>query len=858
MKAGRIDNAPMTAYRLLSILAFVWVLTPINLQANQQVTLQLRWHHQFQFAGYYAALWQGYYQDAGLDVTIRPGIEDGKILNAPQEVAEDRAEFGIAATDLLLAYDKGLPLISLAPIFQESALVLLSQPESDLLEPADLTRMRLGLFQRDGVGEAEIKVMLHGAGLDPTEDFPAAILVQDGMEALQKGQVDATAYSSINSDWITWKTGQEPAQMKPAHFGADFYGDTLFTSEKITQQHPELVKRFLAASFKGWRYAHIHHDKISDRIARELPAPFTLSERVHYNRLQIPAVMALTHYPTIPLGYNDLQRWQRLYDKLAAAGVVASTRLPDTFVWDPQREISEGSNRSRNIILAIGLLAFGAVFGSWYLHRRQAARSLAESELRYRLLVETMSQGMISLDEAGLFTFCNTSFIEMLDRPLEEITGRPITDFLTPQSRAWFKEQFAWRKLGGNRQYKIVFVDRSNSEISTLISPQPLFSGDGLFLGSFALITNLTEQLAWEKRLLENEERKDKAQSLAHIGDWEWNLKTNDALLSKEAYRIFGLEPDCYPFTYQMFISRIHPGDQERVENAIKQAIKESTPFQENFRLNPFKGRQRHIVAIARLEQDSRGEHTFMIGTIHDTTEQEELENRLRASRWMFSLGRMAIGLAHEVNNPLTSASINLQELKLALEAPHAHSAKPSHYLEVVERNVHRAAQIVKEAQIQVGHEKMGLSIVDLNEVLESAIFSVGVGLEGVTLKESLEDPIEVMGVFGKLEQVFVNILKNALEAMPEGGTLFISSRKEGPGCVVAIRDSGEGMDEKTLEEAMEPFFTTKPPGKGTGLGLWISYGILVQYEGHLALSSTPGEGTEVTVRLPLAQENSK
>ena len=188
----------------------IFLLFSFGASAAEKVVLQLRWDHQFQFAGYYAALWQGYYSDAGLEVEIRSGFgEDWKLRNSRAEVAGNHAEFGVTASDLLFSGGNDVPLVVLASVFQESPLMIYGLEGVKLDSPADLKGLKLGLFARGNIGETEIKIMLSKAGLDPERDFPNVTIIKNGLKDVTEGRVDvAVGYFPSNSIGLNvWPAG---------------------------------------------------------------------------------------------------------------------------------------------------------------------------------------------------------------------------------------------------------------------------------------------------------------------------------------------------------------------------------------------------------------------------------------------------------------------------------------------------------------------------------------------------------------------------------------------------------------------------------------------------------------------------
>ncbi|HHL38999.1 MAG TPA: PAS domain-containing protein [Deltaproteobacteria bacterium] len=234
-----------------------------------------------------------------------------------------------------------------------------------------------------------------------------------------------------------------------------------------------------------------------------------------------------------------------------------------------------------------------------------------------------------------------------------------------------------------------------------------------------------------------------------------------------------------------------------------------------------------------------------------DITERKTLEEeKLRANR-LAAVGRLAAGVAHEINNPLANASLNVQMLKDMLSAAGG-SRDVMRKLEGVEKNVDRAAHIASELLDFSRSQRRETVKIDINKVVEDALMAVDYQMEGVEVKRRLALLPPVKGSPERLEQVFVNLLKNSIEAMPDGGEIDVTTRRDGAFVVVEIRDSGVGIGDDDLPRVFEPFFTTKEAGEGLGFGLAISYGIVAEHGGSIAIESGPGSGTTAVVRLPV------
>lgn len=309
--------------RSIRLISSLLLLLPLVIQsaAADRLVLQLKWEHEFQFAGYYAALWQGYYASEGLDVEIRPATTpDGKLLSPLQELREGRADFAIGAMDILVEKDRGEPLIILAPIFQRSPTSVFALPGTPLNNVMDLAKLRIASPPHDFT-RAEIQALFKSMGIDTSQttfvDAPPTL------ETLHNGIADAISTYSISARIAAAEQGVQLQELDPNDYGLDFYGDTLYTHAKVQQEKPEQVEKFVRASLKGWQYALQHRAEIARRISRELPRNlFSYQDQEHYNQAFAGIINSYMAYPYLPVGQNNPVRWQQMYDQLKAAGVI--------------------------------------------------------------------------------------------------------------------------------------------------------------------------------------------------------------------------------------------------------------------------------------------------------------------------------------------------------------------------------------------------------------------------------------------------------------------------------------------------------------------------------------------------------
>jgi PAS domain S-box-containing protein len=269
--------------------------------------------------------------------------------------------------------------------------------------------------------------------------------------------------------------------------------------------------------------------------------------------------------------------------------------------------------------------------------------------------------------------------------------------------------------------------------------------------------------------------------------------------------------------------------------------------------LAPPQGDRRELlvnVAVAPLMggRDRAG----WIVVMADVTDRVALEEQLRLSEKMASIGLLAAGVAHEVNTPLTGIS-SFTQMLLDRSSP---GDPQTELLEKIERQTFRAAKIVSNLLNLARPSSGDAGLVDLNVVIGDvlSLLEHQFKLNRIQVRRELgPEPIVVRGFEYKLQQVFLNLGLNARDAMPRGGWLSISTEATGAEAVVHVSDTGVGIPSEHLARIYDPFFTTKSEGGGTGLGLSVTYGIVQEHGGVLACESDLGQGTKFRLTLPLA-----
>jgi signal transduction histidine kinase len=239
------------------------------------------------------------------------------------------------------------------------------------------------------------------------------------------------------------------------------------------------------------------------------------------------------------------------------------------------------------------------------------------------------------------------------------------------------------------------------------------------------------------------------------------------------------------------------------------------------------------------------------LGSHRDVTEQRALEQQLMHSQKMESIGTLAAGIAHEVGNPLASISSIVQVLQRTTSDDAARDR-----LGLVQTQVHRITKIIRDLVDFSRPSNYQIQPTDIVKTLTEAVEIVKMGKKAkeITFVTHVRTAIPLLSLVpDQISQVFINILLNAVDALQQSKGTIESNLERDDTCVrITISDNGHGIHPDHLSKIFEPFFSTKRVGEGTGLGLWVSYGIVKSFKGDIVVQSTPGEGTSFRVILPL------
>lgn len=312
------------------------LLVSTALFSNEKVTLQLKWFHQFQFAGYYAAKEMGFYEDVGLDVEIKE--RDLRYDNIEQ-VVNGEAEYGVADSVLFLYLAKGFDIKIIAPIMQHSPNMIISLKSSGLNSPYKLHGKKLRFYAKDTDGFG-ILAMLKSINIEPTIE---RLREQDDIYLLAKGETDAIAGYITNEPFLLQKMGVAYNVIDPANYGLDLYGDMLFTNTNEAKNHPKRVESFKKATLKGWEYALQNKEK----IVRLIHEKYSSHKSLEHLLYEAKTLDQFIRHESIPLGTFDDGRIQYTLELYKKHKLIKTSAPLGGYIFEPYKQELELSTEEQ-------------------------------------------------------------------------------------------------------------------------------------------------------------------------------------------------------------------------------------------------------------------------------------------------------------------------------------------------------------------------------------------------------------------------------------------------------------------------------------------------------------------------------
>jgi len=586
------------------------------------VSIQLKWKHQFQFAGYYAAQEMGYYKDEGLTVDIREWENNANVI---EQVIQNKANFGVGDATILSEFVNGQPIVAIAAIFQEDPMVLFTKKSSGIVKPKDLIGKRVQ-FNADAVDGPSIRAMLLQQGV---EESSYQYIKQDyNYQELIDGKIDAiSGYLSTEAYW--YKEQQLAVNIiNPFQYGINFYNDILFSSQAYVKANPDTVEKFRRASLKGWLYAATHLDETIALIQNQY------NPKLSYERLLFEAqsTVKLMDYPMIEIGDMHQQRWEYVAGILRQQKMLNKEVDFERFIYQPKQEnfwiiiyallsviavfllvvIRQFFNR-RKLMKSVNRLTsvYGATGRAWFDFDLQTGKIEASDEY-----------GLMLGFSPGEF---NSSFKEWQENIHPDDRAETLAKYSEYTKNGNVCEMEYRRK---NKSGKWVWLHSVGQVIE--------WNNQGKPVRAVGIHSDISSRKQIEITLKESESRLRLSQIAGGIGTWEYDYLTNTSHCSSNVALQLKFPWASENSTWDDVFAAIYQEDHELVNKNIEQHITQGTKLDFEYRITDTEGEMRWMRSTGNAEFDESGNLLKLRGTVQDVTQKKELEEQLQLAAEVF------------------------------------------------------------------------------------------------------------------------------------------------------------------------------------------------------------------------------
>lgn len=839
--------------------------------ATESVTLQLKWKHQFQFAGYYAAIEKGYYKQENIDVTLIEGKPGG---NEIAEVISGRANFGVGMADILLARLKGEPVVILASIFQHSPTVFLTIKGSGFSSPHDLFAQKI--MMTPGYKSTELQAMLANEGIPL--DKVTILKPSWKLDDLIDGKVAAMAAYISSAPYFLKKKNIPYTIISPTSYGIDFYGDNLFTSEQEINQYPNRVRAFRKASLKGWQYALDHPEEIIDIILlkytsdrKDLTKEFLVNEASSYQKLILPKF--------VKIGHMNPGRWKHIADTYVKLGMTDKDYSLEGLLYDSTPAKFDWGHWAVKLGIGIIIAGFASTLFLLFFNRRlnreiydrkKAEGTLRESEERFRALFENAPLGYQSLDANGDLIEINETWCKLLGYTKAEVFGKNFSEFLHPDFKEVFKENFPkFKKVGYILGIEFEMIKKDGTEIIVAFDGRIGYENDGSFKQTHCVLSDVSERKLSEDALRASEKKYRHLFNNAPAGIYEIDfekvrfINVNEVMCKYSGY------------SEKEFLA-LNPLDlltEESKNLYIERFEKLST--KENLSLNVEyniikKNGQELCVTLNSDYIYKNGKLTGARVVASDITELKQAqEEKIKAQKIageqkkLALVGQVAGKMAHDFNNILGIIMGNTE-----LSLMDCKDAEMKKTLELIFEQTIRGKNLTRNLVAFAKDQEPKQEFFRISEKIDLVVNLLKKDLQGIELiKEDKSGVPDLLADSGMIEHALINLVQNSIHAvsMSEYPKIIIKTYCLNDKICFEIEDNGCGIPKENLKNIYDPSFTLKGTKditgsygrgiKGTGYGMANVKKYIEQHKGNISVESEFNSGTKFTISLPVIKK---
>jgi len=484
-------------------------------------------------------------------------------------------------------------------------------------------------------------------------------------------------------------------------------------------------------------------------------------------------------------------------------------------------------------------------------------------------ILESMEGGVLTVDKEARITSFNRSAEETTGFKREEVLNKECCDILKSdlcKKACPLKETLETGKTIFN--YEIMITSKTGNKIPVNITTSPLRTSNNEIIGAIENFRDLTKHKGLWGKLREERNRAQQYLNIAGVIIVAINDEGIVTLINKKGCDVLGYKEEeiigkhwfdlCVP-------ARERKERKDAFKKVMAGEIEEAEDYENSILTKS--GEERIIAWHNTTLTDEKGHIIGTLSSGEDITKRKQTEEELIRSEKLGSLGQLAASVAHEVNNPLAGIMVYIKLFLKKYKEKKLQTENTEEQLFKIEKELERTTRIIRNLLDFARQSEPAIRPVELNKVIEAALLLVGhqISLENIKLEKKLEAPLPlVLADFDKIQQVLINIIMNAIQAMPDGGHLTITSSVAKDINIndllkdtvrIEISDTGVGIPKENLNKLFTPFFTTKEKGKGVGLGLPVVHGIIEQHKGKIEVDSQPDIGTTFTIYLEVMDE---
>jgi len=463
------------------------------------------------------------------------------------------------------------------------------------------------------------------------------------------------------------------------------------------------------------------------------------------------------------------------------------------------------------------------------------------------VLFEENPQAVYVFDVEGRLLAGNPAAALRTGRRYEDLNEIDSAPRAHPGDLDRIKAEFRAAAAGETRRYRARGIHPDGTVLHADVTNIPILESDEV-VGVLSVTVDVDELAATYDELDRSEGLLRIASRVARLGGWAADLVTGRRYWSNEIFDLLGLPRGDAPDRAEV-LAHLDPADHERLDAMLDRCGVDGTPIDLTAAFRRDDGLTSHLHIVGEAVRSPDGRVVRVQGAVTDVTESRRRDELLLRTQRMDSIGTLAGGIAHDLNNVLTPLLLSTQVLGAGETDP-----TRLRLLAGMEQAIGRGSNMIRQVLTFARGVEGARTVVDITELLGAfSDFCRDTLPKAVVVTVALEPDLSVLGDRTQLLQVLMNLATNARDAMPEGGRLLVDARAVGAHVVIQTTDDGPGMTPDVATHIFDPFFTTKEMGRGTGLGLSVSQAIARTHGGSLEVSSEPGIGTTFRLALPAA-----